>query len=71
MDCEYAKKERECLKLSECGLKGMIYELGLGELNHKQSDKKIRNFRGFFGLSILRCWNFLRRWNVMFMGKCI
>ena len=27
MDCEYAEKERECLKLSECGLRGMIYEL--------------------------------------------
>ena len=26
MGCEYAEKERECLKLSECGLKGMIYE---------------------------------------------
>ena len=25
MGCEYAKKERECLKLSECGLRGMIY----------------------------------------------
>ena len=46
MGCKYAEKERECLKLSECGLKGMIYELGLGELNHKQSDKKIRNFKG-------------------------
>ena len=28
MGCEYAEKERECLKLSECGLKEMIYELG-------------------------------------------
>ena len=27
MGCEYAEKERECLKLSECGLRGMIYEL--------------------------------------------
>ena len=28
MDCEYAEKERECLRLSECGLRRMIYELG-------------------------------------------
>ena len=28
MGCEYGEKERECLKLSECGLRGMIYELG-------------------------------------------
>ena len=28
MGCEYGEKEREYLKLSECGLKGMIYELG-------------------------------------------
>ena len=28
MGCEYAEKERECLRLSECGLRGMIYELG-------------------------------------------
>ena len=28
MGCEYAEKERESLKLSECGLRGMIYELG-------------------------------------------
>ena len=28
MGCEYAEKERECLKLSECGLRVMIYELG-------------------------------------------
>ena len=28
MGCEYAEKERECLKLSECGLRGLIYELG-------------------------------------------
>ena len=27
MSCEYAEKERECLRLSECGLRGMIYEL--------------------------------------------
>ena len=27
MGREYAEKERECLKLSECGLRGMIYEL--------------------------------------------
>ena len=27
MGCEYAEKERECLKLSECGLRRMIYEL--------------------------------------------
>ena len=27
MGCEYAEKERECLKLSGCGLRGMIYEL--------------------------------------------
>ena len=26
MSCEYAEKERECLRLSECGLRGMIYE---------------------------------------------
>ena len=28
MGCEYGEKEREYLKLSECGLRGMIYELG-------------------------------------------
>ena len=28
MDCEYVEKEKECLRLSECGLRGMIYELG-------------------------------------------
>ena len=28
MGYEYAKKERECLRLSECGLRGVIYELG-------------------------------------------
>ena len=28
MGCKYVEKERECLKLSECGLRGMIYELG-------------------------------------------
>ena len=28
MGCEYAEKERECLRLSECGLRGMIYEFG-------------------------------------------
>ena len=28
MGLEYAKKERECLKLSVCRLRGMIYELG-------------------------------------------
>jgi len=28
MGHEYAEKERKCLKLSECGLRGMIYELG-------------------------------------------
>ena len=28
MGCEYAEIERECLKLSECGLRGMIYERG-------------------------------------------
>ena len=28
MGLEYAKKEKECLRLSECGLRGMIYELG-------------------------------------------
>ena len=28
MGCEYGEKERECLKLSECRLRGMIYELG-------------------------------------------
>ena len=27
MDCKYAEKEKECLRLSECGLRGMIYEL--------------------------------------------
>ena len=27
MGYEYAEKERECLKLSECGLRRMIYEL--------------------------------------------
>ena len=27
MGCEFAEKERECLRLSECGLGGMIYEL--------------------------------------------
>ena len=27
MGCEYAEKERECLRLSECGLRGMNYEL--------------------------------------------
>ena len=27
MSYEYAEKERECLRLSECGLKRMIYEL--------------------------------------------
>ena len=31
MGLEYAEKERECLRLSECELRGMIYELG--ELN--------------------------------------
>ena len=28
MSCEYAEKERECLKVSECGLRRMIYEHG-------------------------------------------
>ena len=28
MGYEYAKKERECLRLSVCRLSGMIYELG-------------------------------------------
>ena len=28
MDCEYVEKEKECLRLRECGLRGMIYELG-------------------------------------------
>ena len=28
MSCEYVEKERECLRLSECGLWGIIYELG-------------------------------------------
>ena len=28
MDCEYVEKEKECLRLSKCGLRGMIYELG-------------------------------------------
>ena len=28
MGCEYAEKERECPRLSECGLRRMIYELG-------------------------------------------
>ena len=28
MGCEYAEKERECLKPSKCGLRGMICELG-------------------------------------------
>ena len=28
MDGEYVEKEKECLRLSECGLRGMIYELG-------------------------------------------
>ena len=28
MGFEYVEKKRECLKLSECGLRGMIYELG-------------------------------------------
>ena len=28
MGCEYAEKERKCLKLSECVLRGMIYKLG-------------------------------------------
>ena len=27
MGCEYAEKERECLRLSKYGLRGMIYEL--------------------------------------------
>ena len=27
MSCEYAEKKYECLRLSECGLRGMIYEL--------------------------------------------
>ena len=26
MSCEYVEKERECLRLSECGLRGIIYE---------------------------------------------
>ena len=26
MGREYVEKERECLRLSECGLRGMIYE---------------------------------------------
>ena len=26
--CENVEKGRECLRLSECGLRGMIYELG-------------------------------------------
>ena len=34
MGCEYAEKERECLRLSECGLRGMIYELRLRGMNH-------------------------------------
>ena len=33
MDLGYAEKERECWRLSECGLRGVIYELG--ELNCK------------------------------------
>ena len=28
MGCEYEKKERDCLNLSGCGLRGIIYELG-------------------------------------------
>ena len=28
MSCEYVEKKYECLRLSECGLRGMIYELG-------------------------------------------
>ena len=27
MGCEYAEKERECLRLSKCGLRGMSCEL--------------------------------------------
>ena len=34
MGCEYAEKERECLRLSECGLREMIYELRLRGMNH-------------------------------------
>ena len=26
--CEYVEKQRECLRLSKCGLRGMIYEFG-------------------------------------------
>ena len=35
MGCEYAKKENECLRLSECGLRGMVYELGSVRLQTK------------------------------------
>ena len=42
------KRERDCLRLSECGLRGMVYELGRVKLQAKmwQSDKNNRNFRG-------------------------
>ena len=42
------KRERKCLRLSECGLRGVVYELGRVKLQAKmwQSDKNSRNFRG-------------------------
>ena len=39
MGCEYAEKERECLRLSECGLRGMIYELGESKTTSKMASK--------------------------------
>ena len=35
MGLEYAEKEKECLRLSECGLRGIIYELGRVKLQAK------------------------------------
>ena len=39
MDLGYAEKERECQRFSECGLRGVIYELG--ELNYKLKYGKV------------------------------
>ena len=42
------KRERECLRLSECEPREMIYELGRVKLQAKmwQSGKNDRDFRG-------------------------
>jgi len=50
MNLGYAKKKKgkECLRLSECGLRRVIYELGRAKLHAKiwQSNKNNKIFRG-------------------------